>query len=84
MNTRAVERLAALLHELVPTLYSGFLHDLAKEVVAAGWGHPDELTDGQALVIAYDYDHPTGPYSTIDCRAESFRAALAQANKGET
>jgi len=75
MNARAVSRLTALLESVEPGTR---LRDIATLIIAAGWGHPDDLTDEQVATICYA-DH----CGEMLGRRDEFRAALARANKGE-
>ena len=86
MNARAVERLNVLLKPVGHArreYYGGCTCDrdarIAEAIVAAGWGHPDDLTDEQVATICYA-DH----CGEMLGRRDEFRAALARANKGET
>jgi len=68
-----------------PTRGEGFCvwHEehLTQTIVAAGWGHPDELTDEQVDVVL-DAGVRTWYCDEVEFRASDFRAALARANKG--
>ena len=54
-------------------------------IVAAGWGHPDDLTDEQIQVtVGYGGYWKSGGVRPLEQRAGDFRAALARAFKEET
>ena len=79
MNARAVERLTIVLWKAGGNyLTSAQAGTLAQIIVAAGWGHPNDLTDEQVATICYA-DH----CGEMLGRRDEFRAALARANKGE-
>jgi len=86
VNARAVERLNVLLKPVGHArreYYGGCTCDrdarIAEAIVAAGWGHPDDLTDEQVRYLTA-IEEPTVFWNT----ETDFRAALARANRGES
>jgi len=80
VNARAVERLAAqLARSLMGTNVTPFLaNEVAKAIIAAGWGHPDDLTDEQVIEVwNIGYDH-----RNVAAFVAKIRAALARAFSG--
>jgi len=55
---------------------------LAATIVAAGWGHPDDLTDEQVVGIKNASMAPLDKLGSGE-HEHRFRAALARAFKGE-
>jgi len=81
VNPRAADRLTIVLWKAGGNyLTSAQAGTLAQIIVAAGWGHPDELTDEQVQDLLSVPDAPYWPETV----SESFRAALARAFKEET
>ena len=61
-----------------PRCTCNYAKHCAEAIVAAGWGHPDDLTDEQVRYLTA-IEEPTVFWNT----ETDFRAELARANKGE-